>query len=293
MSKYFVNLNNEVHGPMSVSDIASLIRKKKLMLDGQVKLQGSKSWVDALSVPEIMDAISNSEVLEEFPEQKPKKTKKKNQSFTMMSLVKWLLVGCGVLFLSCCFLGMIVKNSQGTKQDSQAESKQGSEKLQVAMGQHVAIDAESFILFESFYVGDSLTFYTKNLIGNQFAKKQYGGTVIVYYLVNKSNGKIWNFQGFKKVSDMVDEHNNTFDCYCNHLQFYNLVLERNISAFPSYLDIDKGLERVDPQTAKARCLVFSPLPKTSENFKVTLSLKEFAKEIELSGIKNFPKRAVN
>ena len=77
MNKYFVNLNNEVHGPMSVSDIASLIRKKKLMLDGQVKLQGGKSWVDALSVPEIMDAISNSEVLEEFPEQKPKKTKKK------------------------------------------------------------------------------------------------------------------------------------------------------------------------------------------------------------------------
>ena len=79
MSKYFVNLNNEVHGPMSVSDIASLIRKKKLMLDGQVKLQGSKSWVDALSVPEIMDAISSVEVLEEFSEEKPKKVKKKKK----------------------------------------------------------------------------------------------------------------------------------------------------------------------------------------------------------------------
>jgi hypothetical protein len=291
VSKYFVNLDNEVHGPMSVSDIASLIRKKKLMLDGQVKLQGSKSWVDALSVQEIMDAISSVEVLEEFSEEKPKKVKKNSQNFTMMSLVKWLLVCCGVLFLSCCFLGMIVKNSQGTKQDSQGESKQGSEKLQVSMGQHVAIDAENFILFESCYCADSypLTFYNRGLIGNQFSKKQYGGTVIVYYLVNKSNGKIWNFQGFKKVSDMVDEHNNSFNCYCNQLQFYDLVLERNTS----YLDIDKGLERVDPQTAKARCLVFSPLPKTSENFKVTLSLKEFAKEIELSGTKNFPKRAVN
>jgi hypothetical protein len=57
---------------MSVSDIASLIRKKKLMLDGQVKLQGSKSWVDALSVQEIMDAISSVEALEEFSEDKPK-----------------------------------------------------------------------------------------------------------------------------------------------------------------------------------------------------------------------------
>lgn len=85
MSKYFVNLNNEVHGPMSVSDIASLIRKKKLMLDGQVKLQGSKSWVDALSVPQIMDAISSVEVLEEFSEEKPKKVKKKKKQSDPLS----------------------------------------------------------------------------------------------------------------------------------------------------------------------------------------------------------------